>query len=427
MILIIKSENEKFLDILHKNPSTDEGLYLKELKNGILIGNAVSKNEYHCLFQDTKNSFLPEEGNQIDFQSFCSPFLALNIGTEFFAHLYKENTVLNETVISWLGKTYQEIDNQPSTIEVATFFIDSGWYKNDNFLLSNYIAGISVTPKIGNNFELKITGNSVREAIQKFSMVALFTHFTNRYAIYTYIDDSFIQKYITVFTNISGIPYFVFYLFIKRIMRSPKQFDTFKPQLEAYFNNEVQFVFTDTHQSRKEFICNKINKNEDVLDFGCGEMQYFKKLLKQGLTANYYAYDEVDFKPNADKIIEIYKVDNLNWVANIEEIKGFEGQIILSEVIEHNTLEEAKKLLIWIRDNTKFSKLYITTPNCEFNVNYEMVDEFRHDDHDFELTKQEFIDLVSNIFPNQQEYYGVGDCVKGIYPTSAIIVSSNKN
>jgi hypothetical protein len=425
MILILKSENEKFLDILHKNPSTDEGLYLKELKNGILVGNAVSANEYHCIFQDTKYSYLPDESNQIDFQSFCSPFLALNIGTEFFGHLYKEKEILNETVISWLDKTFQEIDNQSATIEVLTFFIDSGWYKNDRFLLSQYIDGISVTHKIGNNYNLKIEGNSVREAIQKFSMVALFTHFTNRYAVYSYIDDGFIQKYITIFTNISGIPYFVFYLFIKRIMRSPKQFDTFKPQLEAYFNNEVQFVFTDTHQSRKEFICNKIDNNQDVLDFGCGEMQYFKKLIKKGFTANYYAYDEVDFKPNADKIIEQYKVENLNWINNLEELKGFEGQIILSEVIEHNPLEDAKSLLVWIRDNTKFSKLFITTPNCEFNENYEMVDEFRHDDHDFELTKQEFIDMVSVIFQNPQKYYGVGDCVKGIYPTSAIIVSSN--
>ena len=109
MILILKSENEKFLDILHKNPSTDEGLYLKELKNRILVGNAVSATEYHCVFQDTKYSYLPDESNQIDFQSFCSPFLALNIGTEFFGHLYKEKQILNETVISWLGKLFKKL------------------------------------------------------------------------------------------------------------------------------------------------------------------------------------------------------------------------------------------------------------------------------------------------------------------------------
>lgn len=422
MIIKLKSENKYFLDILYKNPNTDQGLYLKELKNGIVIGNVVSASEYHCVFLDGKHSYLPEEGNQIDFQSYCSPLLALNISTEFFNHLYKENTSLSETKISWLDKSYDQVDAEKCTIEVATFFIDSGWYKNGNYLLSKYIDGISLQHKIGNNYELKIEGSTVREALQKFSLIALFSHFTNRYAVYSYIDDYFIQKHITMLTNISGIPYFVFYLFIKRIMRSPIQFEKFKPQLEAYFNDEVQFVFTDTHQSRKEFICGKINFDEPVLDFGCGELQYFKLLLKKGFAQEYHAYDEVDFKHIADKISAIENADNLHWVESLEEIKGFESQIILSEVIEHNSLEEAKALLIWIRDHTNFTQLYVTTPDKDFNVNYELTEEFRHDDHDFELSNSEFRALINEIFQNPKSFYGVGDCVKGVYPTSAVII-----
>lgn len=425
MIIKIKSDNKYFLDILYKNPNTDEGLYLKELKNGILIGNAVTENEYHCVFLDGKNSYLPEDGNQIDFQSYCSPLLALNIATEFFNHLYKENKTLNETVISWLEKTYDEVDTQQCTIEVPTFFIDSNWYKNEKYLLSKYIDGITLQHKIGNNYELTIEGKTVREAMQKFSLVALFTHFTNRYAVYTFIDDYFIQKHITMFTNLTGVPYFVFYLFIKRIMRSPVQFEKFKPQLEAYFNNEVQFVFTDTHQSRKEFICSKIDFDETVLDFGCGELQYYRMLNKKGFEKDYYAYDEVDFKDIADKIQAVEKSDNLNWVEKLEDLKDFEGQVILSEVIEHNSLEEAKSLLIWIRDHIKFTRLFVTTPDKDFNVNYELTEEFRHDDHDFELSNAEFVNLIDEIFPNQKSFYGVGDCVKGIYPTSAVIIQKN--
>ncbi|HEU4495499.1 MAG TPA: hypothetical protein VFR70_00450 [Flavobacterium sp.] len=425
MIIKLKSENEYFLDILYKNPDTDQGLYLKELKNGIIIGNVVSKNEYHCVFLDGKKSYLPEEGNQIDFQSYCSPLLALNMATEFFNHLYKENKVVGQTLISWLEKNYDEADTKKCTIEVATFFIDSGWYKNDKYLLSKYIGGISLKHRVGNNFELKIEGETVREAIQKFSLVALFTHFTNRYAVYTFIDDHFIQKHITMLTNLAGIPYFVFYLFIKRIMRSPVQFETFKPQLEAYFDNNVQFVFTDTHQSRKEFICNRINFDKPVLDFGCGEMQYFKLLLKKGFKQDYYAYDEVDFKHIAEKIQEAEKADNLHWVEKLEELKDFEGQIILSEVIEHNSLEEAKSLLSWIRDNTKFTQLFVTTPDKDFNINYELTEEFRHDDHDFELSNSEFMNLIDEIFPNAKSFYGIGDCVKNVHPTSAAIIQKN--
>ncbi|MBE8726802.1 hypothetical protein [Flavobacterium hungaricum] len=422
MIIKLKSENKFFLDILYKNPNTDQGLYLKELKNGIVIGNVINETEYHCVFLDDKKSYLPEEGNQIDFQSYCSPLLALNMMTEFFNHLYKENNVLNETVISWLEKSYNDVDTEKCTIEVPTFFIDTNWYKNGSYLLSKYIDGISLQHKIGNNFELKIEGATVREAVQKFSLVALFTHFTNRYAVYTFIDDYFIQKHITMFTNLTGIPYFVFYLFIKRIMRSPLQFEKFKPQLEAYFDNEVQFVFTDTHQSRKEFICSKINFEETVLDFGCGELQYFKLLNKKGFEKEYYAYDEVDFKHIAEKIQETQRAENLFWIENKAELKDFDGQIILSEVIEHNSIEEAKALLIWIRDNTNFTRLFVTTPDKDFNVNYELTEEFRHDDHDFELSNEEFRNLIDEIFPNQKTFHGVGDCVKGIYPTSAVII-----
>jgi len=422
MIIQLKSANPYFLDILYKNPNTDKGLYLKELKDGILVGNAVSANEYHCVFLDSKHSYMPEEGSQIDFQSHCSPLLALNMGTEFFNHLYKEKKSLEESVISWLDKTYGEIDTEKTTIEIPTFFIDSGWYKADSFLLSKYIDGITVTPKVGNNYELKVEGESITEAVHKLSIVALFTHFTNRYAVYTYIDDFFIQKYITMMTNISGIPYFVFYLFIKRIMRSPVQFEKFKPQFEAYFNDTIQFVFTDTHQSRKEFICNRIHSDEPVLDFGCGEMQYYKTLMKKGFENNYYGYDEVDFRPVAEKIIEMQKADNLFYLDDIAMVEGFEGQIILSEVIEHNPLEEAKKLLIWIRDHTKFTTLFITTPDKDFNSNYEMVDEFRHDDHDFELSKAEFMTLINELFPNEKDFFGIGDCVNGVFPTSCVII-----
>lgn len=104
MIIKLKSENKYFLDILYKNPNTDQGLYLKELKDGIVVGNAISANEYDCVFLDSKHSYMPEDGSQIDFQSYCSPLLALNMGSEFFNHLYKEKASLEETVISWLDK-----------------------------------------------------------------------------------------------------------------------------------------------------------------------------------------------------------------------------------------------------------------------------------------------------------------------------------
>ncbi|MFB9080964.1 hypothetical protein ACFFWB_26730 [Flavobacterium procerum] len=54
----LKSDNKNFLDILHKNPNTDQGLYLKELKNGIVIGkrNFAEKRISLCLFKNGKKT-----------------------------------------------------------------------------------------------------------------------------------------------------------------------------------------------------------------------------------------------------------------------------------------------------------------------------------------------------------------------------------
>lgn len=422
MIIKIKSTNPHLLDILHKNPNTDEGLYLKKWKNGVLVGQVISQNEYHCVFQDTKYSYLPEDSNQIDFQSYCSPLLVLHILSEYFNHLYKDSAELLHSEISWLGKTYEQLDVAECIIEIPTFFIDSNWVRQDQFLLAKYVQGITVKSKTGYNYSLEIKGTSIIEAIQKLSMVALFSHFTNRYAVFTYITDDFMKKYIRIMTNIKGLPYFVFYLFIKRIVRSPEQFQIFKPELEAYFDQKVQFVFTDTHQSRKEFIASHIDFNQAVLDYGCGELQYFSKLKSKGFREPYWAYDEVDYEHVVNKWIDNEHVTNLKWVAQAEELIGFRGQVILSEVIEHNSLEDAKTLMAWIRDNVDFTKLMITTPDKRFNIHYEMDEEFRHDDHDFELSREEFETMINDLFPHTKTYYGVGDCVEGIYPTSAVII-----
>ncbi|MFB9080963.1 hypothetical protein ACFFWB_26725 [Flavobacterium procerum] len=47
----------------------------------------------------------------------------------------------------------------------------------ENTFLSKYIYGITLVHKIGNNFELKIEAATVREAMQKFSLVVLFYSF----------------------------------------------------------------------------------------------------------------------------------------------------------------------------------------------------------------------------------------------------------
>jgi hypothetical protein len=130
MILKIKSANNKLLDVLYKNPDTDNGLYCKPLKNGQIIGNAVGKNEYEVVFQDKKYSYCPEDSNTIDYQSNCSPLSVLHVCNELFGHLLKSRAEFAGTPIKWLGVTQGEADNAACTIEIPSFYIDSTWYRN---------------------------------------------------------------------------------------------------------------------------------------------------------------------------------------------------------------------------------------------------------------------------------------------------------
>ena len=103
------------------------------MKNGIIIGNAIDSNNYEVVFQDTKYSYLPEDSNQIDFQSYCNPLVVLQICNELFSTILKERNEFENQQISWLNTTQGAIDTEVCNIEIPTFYIHSNWYSNGQF------------------------------------------------------------------------------------------------------------------------------------------------------------------------------------------------------------------------------------------------------------------------------------------------------
>ncbi|HTN38115.1 MAG TPA: hypothetical protein VL053_13635, partial [Arachidicoccus sp.] len=324
MILKIKSANEFLLAILFKNPTTDAGLYFKPLKSGIIVGNAVSPYQYDVLYQDTKNSYAPEMGNQLDFQSFCSPMAILNISTELFGHILKEKQVFEAQSLPWLNKTQLELDTQPCQIEVSRCYIDSGWYKGGQFLLSKYFEGITIEPVVGKNYCLVIQANSVFTAFNLLNLVALFTHMTNWYGAFLFIDDDFAHKYLRILTNLAHVPYFVFYLFIKKTIKSQQQFLALKPIMEQYLANEgikADLGQWGTQLIRMNFIIDQLDKTKAVLDIGCGGFAYWRRLNKGHFNANYYAVDkDPAVATHASKIKEIEESGRFDFAESLSEL-----------------------------------------------------------------------------------------------------------
>lgn len=433
MILSIKSRNDKLMDLLYKNPSTDFGVYAKPLKNGVVLGYMVSPHQYDVVFQDTKYSYLPEDSNAIDYQSYCNPLVVLNICNELFLHILKQKQDFDAAPITWLNMTQGEADNQVCTIEIPTFYIHSTWYRNDRFLLSKYFPSLEVTPLQGRNFALKITGGSVFEAMNLLNIVALFTHITNEYGMYTYIDDSFAEKYARILTNLDHVPYFVFYLFIRRAIKNNNQFAKVKPVFEQYLlrtYDSVNLIHQNTHQARMNYICNQLDKQIPILDIGCGELLYYKRMVKSGFKLDYYAVDQdKELVQVAKNIQHRLETDNLYFYHELDEVPiNHTVQIILSEVIEHNSESDAQALVKRALQ-FPFSKLFITTPNVSFNIFYSEELDSRHGDHHFEFDEAQFKAFIQGCVQDENNlelsFDFIGDTLNGIQPTQVAIIKRN--
>ena len=106
--------------------------------------------------------------------------------------------------------------------------------------------------------------------------------------------------------------------------------------------------------------------------------------------------------------------------------------ILLTEVIEHNTPEEAKALVTRCLQ-IPFHKMIITTPDSRFNVHYfeDPDSALRHSDHHFEWDDTQFRAFISEVtaaFPQYQvRYEGIGDRINGVCPTQAAVIENFKS
>ena len=434
MIIKIKSSNTKLLDVLHKNPNTDQGLYLCPLKKGVIVGHVINEFQYDILFQDTKYSYLPEESNLLDFQSHCSPLVVLDILRAMFQHLLKEEASYKSSTIKWLDTSYGEIDCTNCSIEVPAFYIHSSWVKGEDFLLSKYFSQVSIKKDTGRVFSLRIDASNIFQVINLLSIVSVFCHMTNNYGTRTFITDSFAEKYARILTNVQNVPYFVFYLFIKRGIKTREQFAIVKPIFEKYLLTQgltSNLTYLPTHQARIDFILKRVDFNKPVLDIGCGELKYYKALRKNNFYEEFIAVDKDEkFEHLVERTKAERKDNKLIFNTDLEQVeKNKVFNIILSEVIEHNSEEVALTLVKSILKYS-FNQLIITTPNVEFNKYYSETLEKRHDDHDFEFNTKEFQQFINSAmkdYPNFiVEYEFIGDTINNCQPTQVAIIKPVK-
>jgi len=100
--------------------------------------------------------------------------------------------------------------------------------------------------------------------------------------------------------------------------------------------------------------------------------------------------------------------------------------ILLTEVVEHMTREDAETLIELIISNIPFNSFIITTPNRAFNVHYSWDEtHLRHEDHKWEMTRVEFVDWMNKLIPQhyRRVFSGVGCEVNSESVTSCVVIS----
>ena len=430
MIIKIKSENDYLMDILYKNPKTDMGLYFNPIRNGHVVGNVVDKHNYEIVFQDEKQSYQPDGNNQMDCQSYCAPLAALHIVNDLFAHILKSREEFSQREIAWLQRTQGEVDTEPCSIEVPSLYIRSKWFRDGRFLLSKFFDGIRVEQQTNRIFKLTVSAPTIFDAVNLLSLLSLFTHITNDDGEPAYIEYNLSQKYGRVLANIRNVPYFVFFLFIQRAMKSEKQFNELKPLFESYLAEsglQVDLQWQGTKEQRIQYIANQLEMYIPVLDIGCGDFDFYKKMMKDGFKEAYYAVDTDErVEPLFRNISKRYEENNLSFFGSLKEFRSQEKlNVLLIEVIEHNSLDDAKALIKQALEYN-INKMFISSPNIEFNPFYlNMESAFRHTDHLFEPTTAEFRAIIEECTAGKDcsvEYFYLGDKINGIQPTQGCVI-----
>lgn len=236
------------------------------------------------------------------------------------------------------------------------------------------------------------------------------------------ITDALIEKTINCMVK-SRSPYFIRYYFSSRSL-SQKLFIKFKKLLEQHPTQKMDLFFGNTLHQRMSLIEKKLCFDHTLVDIGCGEgnyLNFFSETIKEK-NIRYIGYDidPTELEKANSKILkkEITTAIITNDLTNVFNLVKFSDcvEVIISEVIEHMELSEVKTFIENIANNIPFKKIIITTPNYEFNKNYNMESDFRHSDHKWELTKNEFIEFMNKleIVDCNKKYFDIGDTVDEI-------------
>ena len=438
--LRLESDNPNFSFLIRKNPAS--GMLVKRLRQGTVFG-FYSKNnpsQYNCWFKDHDSAISYDPGATFEYNDttrYSAALFTNHCCDEFF-----RDTCLKDLPEDTPGFHNSLLINCMRA-KARYLQIFSAWFRDFQW---------EITPITQGYYKIKLSTQGTLRRLLSFAVVfSLINAIQNGEC--DYIDEGLLVKYAKLIQYLDA-PYFVRYVFKVNLIRSEAAFG----KLKQYLNTDaIQLQYGHNFFQRMRFVEQNI-AGETIIDVGSGEGKYLRFAKKAD---HYYAVErEESLRETIDRKCRRDQRDNVTILESLDDLPEIDGRktIFLTEVIEHNPYNEAVALLR--RCLLPDSRVLVTTPNRDFNVNYydeEATDEtsgfglrtsgdnfeplkpeirnrkpeddadlwLRHEDHHFELTEQEFREFIvaaTDGVDCKIKFYAVGDKVAGVSPQSGAVI-----
>lgn len=414
-IIQVTSTNPQFSFLIKKNPSS--GMLLRSIRKGVAYGWYTDAQTFNVYFKDADNEISYKQHEQESFEylnvsRYNTPLFPLNAISEFFSAPLK---VQGEA----------DTEGYEHTFHINMIHVELERYIH---FFQKHLPDFTfeLTHLAHKSYSLTIkTRKSMYELLHTVSVLCLFLSIFGKEFID--ISDSILSKYIKS-VHVMDAPFYIRSLFVRNFLSSRDRFKRYKAELERTDKYDIQFAYGGTGLQRRQYIGNVLPFDKAIVDVGCGEGFYALSFAGK-IEDSYYAIDiNEELLEKVKRKAEARELENIVTSSSIDQfLENYSGErvdVILTEVIEHMSLEEAEQLIRQICAQVDFDRFIITTPNADFNRYYEL-SSFRHDDHKWELGETAFRQWMIGIIGNldvQGEFVAIGDCVNQITTTQGVIL-----
>jgi 2-polyprenyl-3-methyl-5-hydroxy-6-metoxy-1,4-benzoquinol methylase len=426
MIIQIKSNNPNFSYMLAKNPNS--GLQGQGLRKGALFHYFINPEHYVIYFEDnydSSNISYPKMDKQKEYLD-KSPYISSYILFDCLS------TLLNHCLKPEVDQKYLKYDptGNKFNYELECILEVRGSHNLDIFkrYCENDFGQVNISYEKIHPFVYKINFKSTNffNLIKIVFIFAVYNSIFNRDKIQ--LQNSFIEKIVDIINQLDA-PFFIRYLIKKNMIFSKKVYEKVKDKLQQSSRYEIKFVSqNEPWEIRYNFIFNNINTTVPlVIDWGFGEGKMLKRFNKifdkiVGVEIDDDMIERLKWRiENREDYKDIICIDykNANEISKLDTLTQDYNSciVVLAEVIEHlSDKNSCINLLKYIITTFSPEQILITTPNREFNKYLGIKEGLRHEDHKFELSMKELVELLQNVTSQIKAKYafsiqGIGDMV----------------